>query len=76
MRAQLTGDGETVVNADGTVFNPYDPLEHGISGDGFRPVDKAVVDGSNMSKWDAIQVPDGKLAGGYGMCRICGTVFK
>lgn len=76
LRAHLTGDGETMVNADGTVFNPYDPLELGISGDGFKPVDKAVVAGSNMSEWDAIQVPDGKLAGGYGMCRICGTVFN
>lgn len=32
--------------------------------------------GENMSEWDVIQISDGKLAGGHGMCRICGTVFN
>ena len=34
--------------------------------------DKAVVAGEGMP---SIQVPPGKLAGGYGMCRGCGKVF-
>ena len=45
LRNQLTGDGETLVNADGTVMNPADPATTSslTSGDGYKPVDKAVV---------------------------------
>lgn len=80
LRAQLAGGGETMVNADGTIINPF--AQSG-SGDGFKPVDMACVAGENTSEWDddwddgnSIRVPDGKLAGGHGMCRICGNVFN
>ena len=76
LREQLVGGGEVMVNADGTVLNSADLLESSTSGDGFKPVDMAVVAGSKASEWDSIQVPKGKLAGEYGMCRICGTVFN
>lgn len=75
LRSQLAG-GEAMVNADGTVFNPYDSSVQESCGDGFKSVDKAVVAGGNISDWNSIQVPDGKMAGGYGMCRICGEVFN
>lgn len=80
LRAQLAGGGETMVNADGTIINSS--AQSG-SGDGFKPVDMACVAGEDTSEWDddwydvnSIRVPDGKLAGGHGMCRICGTVFN
>ena len=45
LRNQLAGGGETMVNQDGTVFNPADPASASslASGDGFKPADKAVV---------------------------------
>ena len=68
-----------MVNADGTIINPS---TQSSSGDGFKPVDMACVAGEDTSEWDddwddgnSIRVPDGKLAGGHGMCRICGNVF-
>lgn len=80
LRAQLAGGGETMVNADGTIINPS---TQSSSGDGFKPVDMACVAGEDTSEWDdewdggnSIRVPDGKLAGGHGMCRICGNVFN
>lgn len=80
LRAQLAGGGENMVNADGTIINPS---EQSGSGDGFKPVDMACVAGEDTSEWDddwddgnSIRVPAGKLAGGYGMCRICGNVFN
>lgn len=76
LRAQLAGGGETMVNADGTITNPS---TQSSSGDGFKPVDMACVAGEDTSEWDdgnRIRVPDGKLAGGHGMCRICGNVFN
>ena len=80
LRAQLSG-GELMVNADGTILNPSDPFAQLGSGDGFKPVDIACVAGTSdwngdTSDWNGIQVPDGKLAGGYGICRICGTLFN
>ena len=79
LRAQLAGGGELMVNADGTILNPSDPSAHCGSSDGFMPVDKACVAGDGTTNWyngNSLRVPDGKLAGGYGMCRICGTVFN
>ena len=80
LRAQLAGGGETMVNADGTIINPS---TQSSSGDGFKPIDMACVAGADTSEWDddwddgnSIRVPDGKLAGGHGMCRICGNVFN
>lgn len=84
LRAQLAGGGETMVNADRTIINPS---TQSSSGDGFKPVDMACVAGEDTSEWDddwdddwddgnSIRVPDGKLAGGHGMCRICGNVFN
>lgn len=45
LREQLAGGGETMVNQDGTVLNPADPMSASslANGDGFKPVDKAVV---------------------------------
>ena len=45
LRNQLAGGGETMVNQDGTVLNPADPMSASslANGDGFKPVDKAVV---------------------------------
>lgn len=76
LRAQLAGGGETMVNADGTIINPS---TQSSSGDGFKPVDMACVAGEGDDDWDdgnRIRVPDGKLADGHGMCRICGNVFN
>lgn len=76
LRAQLAGGGENMVNADGTIINPS---TQSSSGDGFKPVDMACVAGEDTSEWDdgnSIRVPDGKPAGGHGMCRICGNVFN
>lgn len=71
LREQLAGGGETMVNSDGTILAPYDTVQVNV---GFKPVEKAVVAGGDCEGY--IQVPDGKLAGGYGMCRICGTSFS
>ena len=79
LRAQLAGGGELMVNTDGTILNPSDPSAHCGSSDEFMPVDKACVAGDGTTNWyngNSLRVPDGKLAGGYGMCRICGTVFN
>lgn len=76
LREQLAGGSELMINADGTVLNSDDPLESSTSGERFKLFDMAVVAGGKASEWDCIQVPEGKLAGGYGMCRICGTVFN
>lgn len=66
-----------MVNADGTIFNPSNPYAQCGYGDGFKPVDMAVVARDDTSDWNGIQVSDGKLAGGgYGMCRILGNVFN
>lgn len=80
LRAQLADGGETMVTADGTIINPS--TQRG-SGDGFKQIDMACVAGEDTSEWDddwddgnSIRVPDGKLAGGHGMCRICGNVFN
>jgi hypothetical protein len=71
LREQLAGGGETMVNSDGTILTPSDSVLVNV---GFKPVDKAVVAGGDGEGY--IQVPAGKLAGGYGMCRICGTSFN
>ena len=78
LREQLAGGGETLVNQDGIVLNPADPLSSSslANGDGFKPIDKAVVAGSNTSELSFIKIPESKLAGGYGMCRFCGAVFN
>jgi len=72
----LAGGGEVMANADGMVLNSANPLESSTSGNGFKPVDIAVVAGGKVSEWDCVQVPEGKLVGGYEICRICGTVFN
>ena len=45
LRNLLAGGGETMVNQDGTVLNPGDPMSASslANGDGFKPVDHAVV---------------------------------
>ena len=45
LRDQLVGGDETMFNQDGTVLNPADPSSSSsvANGDGFKPVDKAVV---------------------------------
>lgn len=71
LREQLAGGGEITVNSDGTILNSSDSEQVIV---GFKPVDKAIVAGGDNE--GGIRVPDGKLAGGHGMCRICGTVFN
>ena len=65
LRNQLAGGGETMVNQDGTVLNPADPLSASslANGDGFKPVDKAVV-AADSSTADAIAALRNQLAGG------------
>ena len=72
LRKQLADGGELIVNSDGTILNPSDSAQVNV---GFVPVDKGVFGGGDSSQ-NAIRVPAGKLAGGYGMCRICGNVFN
>ncbi|MDD7409530.1 MAG: hypothetical protein SOV71_00935 [Anaerovoracaceae bacterium] len=66
LRAQLAGGGETMVNQDGTVLNPEDPMSASslAKGDGFKPVDKAVVAAEDNSTADAIAALRAQLAGG------------
>lgn len=73
LQSQLIGGGEAMVNVDGTILNPSDSFPQCDSGDGLKPIDMAVAAGDSMP---SIQVPPGKLAGGYGMCRICGKIFS
>ena len=65
LRGQLAGGGETMVNQDGTVLNPSDPMSASsmANGDGFKPVDKAVVAADNSTA-DAIAALRDQLAGG------------
>ena len=44
LRNQLAGGGETMVNQDGTVLNPADPMSASslANGDGFTPVDAII----------------------------------
>ena len=66
LRNQLAGGGETKVNQDGTVLNPADPMSASslANGDGFKPVDKAVVAADDNSTADAIAALRNQLAGG------------
>ena len=66
LRNQLAGGGETMVNQDGTVLNPADPMSASslANGDGFKPVDKAVVAADDSSTADAIAALRNQLAGG------------
>ena len=66
LRNQLAGGGETMVNQDGTVLNPADPMSASslANGDGFKPVDKAVVAAEDSSTADAIAALRNQLAGG------------
>ena len=72
LRKQLADGGELIVNSDGIILNPSDSAQVNV---GFVPVNKGVFGGGDSSQ-SAIRVPSGKLAGGYGMCRICGNVFN
>lgn len=62
LRNQLAGGGETMVNQDGTILNPADPTSRSsvANGDGFKPVEKAVV--ANTA--DAIAALRNQLEGG------------
>ena len=69
LRNQLAGGGETMVNQDGTVLNPADPMSASslANGDGFKPVGKAIVAAdanSDSSTADAIAALRNQLAGG------------
>ena len=54
LRKTLESDNQTYVNSDGTVYNPNDPetAKDSLSGNGFKPVDKAIVATSDTA--DAI----------------------
>ena len=66
LRRQLEGGGETMVNQDGTVYNPADPMSASslANGTGFKPVDKAVVAAENNETADAIAALRRQLEGG------------
>lgn len=78
LREQLANGGELMVNSDGTILTSTDSEQANV---GFTPVQKAVCGGGDPFK-ESLPVPAGKLApsskyaGGYGMCRVCGTVFN
>lgn len=72
LRRQLADGAELMVNSDGTIVDTSDCVQVNV---GFIPVDKGVFGGGDPDS-NGIYVPDGKLAGGYGMCRICGTIFN
>ena len=71
LHEQLAGGGEITVNSDGTILNSSDSEQVNV---GFKPVDKAIV--AVRDNEGGIRVPNAKLAGDHGMCRICGTVFN
>lgn len=72
LRRQLADGAELMVNSDGTIVDTSDCVQVNV---GFIPVDKGVF-GCEDPIPNSIKVPEGKLAGGYGMCRICGTGFN
>ena len=70
---QLADGVKLAVNSDGTIMSPSDCEQ---VNDGGVPVEKGIFFGGGDPAPNDIQLPNGKLAGGYGMCRICGTVFN
>ena len=66
LRKQLAGGGETMVNQDGTVLNPVDPMSASslANGNGFKPVEKAVVAAEDNCTAEAIEALRKQLAGG------------
>jgi hypothetical protein len=79
LRNQLVGGEGVVVNQDGTVLNPADPMSASslANGDGFKPVDKAVVAADDTSTADAIAALRNQLVGGEGvMVNQDGTVLN
>lgn len=61
--------GETV-----TIF-PDGEISDLSTEDAIADLDAQLTDSGDDSERYGIQVPNGKMAGGHGMCRICGTVF-
>ena len=80
----ISPDGQiTDTSAFDDIATFTDPFVQSNYINGSKPIDMAIAAGDDTSDWDddvselaSIQVPDGKLAGGHGMCRICGTVFN
>ncbi len=76
LREQLAGGGETMVNQDGTVLNPADPMSASslANGDGFKPVDKAVVAADTADMIAALR--DQLVGGDETMVNQDGTVLN
>lgn len=70
LRKQLDDGDALMVNADGTIMLLSDLTQANVS----VVVPKDVFCGEDPFP-NGIKVPEGKLAGGYGMCRICGKIF-
>lgn len=70
--ALLSGTSEVTVSQDGVTV---DSKERESDDKSFQPAAKPVYGGGDPFH-NSIHVPSGKLAGGYGMCRFCGTVFN
>lgn len=69
-RKQLDDGDALMVNADGTIMPSSDLTQVNVG----VVVPKGVFGGGDPFP-NSIKVPEGKLAGGYGMCRICGKIF-
>ena len=70
LRKQLDDGDALMVNADGTIMPSSDLTQVNVG----VVVPKGVFGGGDPFP-NSIKVPEGKLAGGYGMCRICGKIF-
>ena len=71
LRKHLADGDVLMVDSDGTIMHSSDLTQVNIG----VAVPKGVF-GCEDPLPNSIKVPEGKLAGGYGMCRICGTVFN
>lgn len=70
LRKQLDDGDALMVNAYGTIMPSSDLTQVNVG----VVVPKGVFGGGDPFP-NSIKVPEGKLAGGYGMCRICGKIF-
>lgn len=70
LRKQLDDGDALMVNADGTIMPSSDLTQVNVG----VVVPKGVFGGGDPFP-NSIKVPEGKIAGGYGMCRICGKIF-
>lgn len=60
-----------MVNSNGSLMHPPESTQVNVG----VSIPKEVYGGGDSIS-NGIEVPEGKLAGGYGMCRICGKVLS